>query len=104
MATTEAPKLTFARTASSADVTHIDDSDGSMRKRIVEMDPKAAKESNNFFLCGAIRVKPECNSSAGKYIRTMVSDTTHRDDCQGLQSHRYGIDIKAGNRLWSEFQ
>ena len=86
MATTEAPKLTFARTVSIADVTHIDDSDGSMRKSIVEMDPKAAKESNSFFLCGAIRLKPECNSSAVKYMHTVVSDTTHRDDCQGFSS------------------
>jgi len=63
MATREAPKLKFARTGSSADVTHFEDPDRSMRKRIVEMDPKAAKENSSFFLDSAIRVKPECNSS-----------------------------------------
>ena len=67
------------------------------------MDPKAAKDSNSFFLCGAIRLKPECNSSAVKYMRTMVSDTTHRDNCQSLQSHRYGIDIKAGTSFGVSF-
>jgi len=60
MATTEAPKLTFAVTVSIAYVTHIDDYDASTRKSIVEMDPEAANKSNSFFLCDAIRVKPEC--------------------------------------------
>jgi len=46
MATTEAPKLTFARTARSADVTHIDDSDGSMRKRT----PKQRRAMVSFYV------------------------------------------------------
>lgn len=66
MATTEAPKLTFAWTASNTDTNHIDESDGSMRKSIVEMDPNTAKKSNDFFLYGAVRAKSEYNSSTTK--------------------------------------
>lgn len=29
----------------------------------------------------------------------MVSNTTHGDNCQRLQSHRYGVHIKAGNQF-----
>jgi len=43
-----------------------------------EEDPEAAK-SNGFFLCGAIRVKPECDSSAVKYMHMITSDIKGRN-------------------------
>jgi len=50
MVTTEAPKLAFARTTSGTDVTHIDDSDGSMGKSIVEMPRQRRRAIVSFYV------------------------------------------------------
>jgi len=60
MATTEAPKLTFVRTARRADVAHIDDSDGSMGRGLSRWIPRPRRRVNSFFLSDQTRVQFKC--------------------------------------------
>ena len=89
MATTEAPKLTYARTASSADVTHIDESEGRAlsRRRAIVSFYVALSESS----LSAIRVQKDI------YIRCSATPPIEI-------TVRACKDIKAGNRLGSEVE